>query len=172
MVPAGAGPGNRTPTTTGRPMGPGREPRAAIVLRHLPTTTRRGVGMWAPVGNGGVPQFTNHAQPPGAHPRPSCQTPIVSPHSDAGRHPRWSAGPCRLPRLRSGTQSVTDRINVTTYPRAPPRAPTSQRPYTVPAGAGPGIHTPTPRSPHHGYRVSPVRRGVWRDDAGMARLFS
>ena len=96
MVPAGAGPGNRTPTTTGRPMGPGREPRAAIVLRHLPTTTRRGVGMWAPVGNGGAPQFTNHAQPTGAHPRPSCQTPIVSPHSDAGRHPGDGRGYRRL----------------------------------------------------------------------------
>ena len=136
MVPAGAGPGNRTPTTTGRPMGPGREPRAAIVLRHLPTTTRRGVGMWAPVGNGGAPQFTNHAQPPGAYPRPTCQTPIVSPHSDAGRHPRWGAGPCRLPRLRSGTQSVTDRLNVTTYPRAPPRAPTRDAPTRFQPGLG------------------------------------
>ena len=30
-----------------------------------------------------------------------------------------------------------------------------------------------PTSRHHrGYRVSPVRRGVWRDDAGMAMLFS
>ena len=26
-------------------------------------------------------------------------------------------------------------------------------------GTGAGIHTPTPRSPHRGYRVSPVRRG-------------
>ena len=54
--------------------------------------------------------------------------------------------------------------------RAPPRAPTSQRPNMVPAGAGPGIHTPTPRSPHRGYRVSPVRRGVRQIEVVCAPL--
>ena len=161
MVPAGAGPGNRTPTTTGRPMGPGREPRAAIVLRHLPTTTRRGVSCGRPWGRDGAPH--------------SPTTPNRQAHT-LDRLAKPPSSP-RTP-MRGGIQgtgAATADYDPDQRNHVPPRPTTGahkRRPYTVSAGAGPGIHTPTPRSPHHGYRVSPVRRGVWRDDAGMARLFS
>ena len=38
-------------------------------------------------------------------------------------------------------------------PRPTPTGAHKRRPYMVPARAGPGIHTPTPRPPHRGYRV-------------------
>ena len=106
-----------------RRTGDTRYPRWGRVQRGYSRTlaSRRGVGMWAPVGLGRAPRTPT--------------TPNRQAHPAIHRHARPRSGThtrTRLPRLRSGTHLATARLDVRTFP---------------------------PRSHHHGYRVSPVRRG-------------
>ena len=105
------------------------------------TTTRRGVSCGRPMGQGGAPPLTNHAQLPGvpSHSSTDLPNPIVSPHSDAGRYPRWGAGGFGTSVER--VQKAPDRLRSGMASVAAPRPPTGahkRRPYMVPAGAGPG----------------------------------
>ena len=169
MVPAGAGPGNCAPTTTGRPLEPGIPHRLSTATGRDTVIRRQRVGASLVGARGGRARVdtvdVNHPQPPGRTPS------FVLP--DLIRYPRWGAGCGWAP-------WATARLDVRTYPPTAPLGPRSEsgktggrrrpfdydpaqrnhvpprpttgarkrRPYTVPAGAGPGnTHTYPPVSP-------------------------
>ena len=139
----------------GPPVEVGAGRRAAIVVtaftRHPPSITRRGVGMWAPVGTWcgtavHQPRLT-------ARRTPSTVLP------DSIRYPRWGAGGAEAP-------PATDRLLVTTFPHP--------RPST-------GAHIPTPLhgpsrgwagEPHAYNRGPPVEVGAGRRAAIVVTAFT